>query len=384
MNQKNKINGAAAAAAEQTDQLINELKNLESPNPLENKRDLVKEALQYHRITSDSEIPDPDPVITIAESNFAIRGDISFISGQPKAGKTTVCSILIATSLLEHIPPDMDTLGIRAKYCEEREVIYIDTEQPKQYAKKMLNNVKDYLNVRREPAHFHFYNLRKYANTQKLAIVKGLFEEFKNAHLWIIDGIADLVRNINNEEETSEVIGWLMSMADIYNTTIILILHENHGSEKMRGHLGSEALRKAGGAIAIQKDREKKCHKLISRIIRGSEDFDTIYFHFCKDRKRMVRLDGEMIRESKQSPEELKKSKLQELASRCTLSGSEHIEYKEFIRRIMNYERNKNGENVSDKTAERRLRDMMEMKVVGQDPQSSKFYLIRDNEIIPF
>ncbi len=43
------------------------------------------------------------PVITIKDSTFAVRGDISIIGGHPKTGKTSVCAFLLATALMKDV-----------------------------------------------------------------------------------------------------------------------------------------------------------------------------------------------------------------------------------------------------------------------------------------
>ncbi len=359
--------------------LLESLEDTPAANPAPESKRITPEKLATHRITSDSDIPDPVSVVRIGGANFAIKGDISFISGQPKAGKTTISSILIATALMKKVPSDLDTLGIECDFCDGKEVVYVDTEQPKQYAKKMLETVKNYMNVHREPKNFHFYNLRDYQNNEKFNVVKGMFEMYPQAHLWIIDGLADLVRNINNEEETSEVMGWFMAVASKLNTTIILVLHENPSSDKMRGHLGSEAMRKAGGAIAIKKDRQKGVHWIESRVIRGSADFDNIFFHYDKDLKRMVSIHGTAGDIDRQvDPTVQKKEHLVKIAKQATVQGSETLSYKDLTERVSAYF--DYPKKISRATAQRKIKDMVEARILGQNPDDKSYYLINHNK----
>lgn len=101
-------------------------------------------------------------------------------------------------------------------------------------------------------------------------------QELPDAHLWVIDGIADLIQDPNNIEQSFGLIESIMVQSDRMNSAVIGILHENPGTNKARGNLGSEAERKCGGAITIKKLKEQGVHSIVPRLIRGSADFDTI------------------------------------------------------------------------------------------------------------
>ncbi|MCS6796248.1 MAG: hypothetical protein NZ516_09845, partial [Raineya sp.] len=45
-----------------------------------------------YEITDNTEIKPLEPIITIEKSVFCAKSEISFISGKPKVGKTTVAS----------------------------------------------------------------------------------------------------------------------------------------------------------------------------------------------------------------------------------------------------------------------------------------------------
>ncbi len=354
--------------------LLESLENIES-TPKQTKGYTDADIIG-NRITSDSNIPEPKPVIKILGANFAIEGDISFISGQPKAGKTHVCAVLIATALMKVRPPDLDTLGIQCEYCEGREVIYVDTEQPKPYAKKLLDSIKNYLNVFREPENFHFYNLRKYENSKKFNVIKKMFEMYPNTFIWIIDGIADLVKNINSEEETSDIMSWFMAAADNFKSTIILVLHENPSTDKMRGHLGSEAMRKAGGAISIKKDRKKRIHWIESRVIRGSDDFENIYFQYDNEKKRMLRIDAtpDMTEQFQLEEATPKKDLLTTIVRRCFVNNTT-LNHKALVDKVMVYD--KYPRTVSKRTAITRVKEMLEMEIIFKDTKGE--YCFTDN-----
>ena len=109
-------------------------------------------------ITDETAVSEIEPIVKVKGAVFAVKGDISFISGLPKTGKSTISEIILATALMPELLESYDNLGISAAYCHNKPVIYIDTEQPKIYAKRRLNSIKKILNVAKKPENFHILN----------------------------------------------------------------------------------------------------------------------------------------------------------------------------------------------------------------------------------
>jgi hypothetical protein len=65
------------------------------------------------------------------------------------------------------------------------------------------------------------------------------YYEYGGIHLVVIDGIADLIDEVNDEEKSVALIDELFCLAGIYKTCIICALHLSLSSYKLRGHLNS-------------------------------------------------------------------------------------------------------------------------------------------------
>jgi hypothetical protein len=213
----------------------------------------IPERLLKDTINDKTKIKDIEPIVKINDSNFAVKGDFSIVGGLPKVGKTTICAFMIATSLMKDVPEDFDSLGIRTKYCEGKPVVYFDTEQPSAYTNKLRQQIKQLLGVKYQPKNLHIINLRKYNSKDKATLVFNWMQSVPDTHLWIVDGVADLIQDPNNTEQAFQIIERFMMMTDKLHTSVVLHLHENPGGGKLRGNLGSEAERKCGGAITLRK-----------------------------------------------------------------------------------------------------------------------------------
>lgn len=72
----------------------------------------------------------------------------------------------------------------------------------------------------------------------------------------IIDGIRDLIHDINSPSESLDIINELMRWSSYYELHIHTVLHLNKGDDNTRGHIGSELNNKAETILQISKSVE--------------------------------------------------------------------------------------------------------------------------------
>lgn len=338
------------------------------------------QSFQHEDAVNDlTNVSDPIPVITIGGSPFAVKGDISIISGQPKAGKTSCSLFIIATALMKERSKEFDSLSIESTYCEGQMVFYIDTEQPVSYTNKLRKQVLKVIGADNHPANLGILNLRKYdPKTRKEKILK-LMEDYPKAHLWIIDGVADLINDPNNTEESFGVIGTFMAKSGELDTAVVLYIHENPGTTgKLRGNLGSEAERKCGSTITIKKIKEKGIHSIEPKYVRGASDFESIYFRYDNHLGRMVSLDSTEVNEVKRATDKntIKLNSRIQLASRCLSTGQ--LKFGDLVEMIVNVAKEIEGKSISKRTAEARVTELKEMEIINLN---GDFYGLADKYI---
>ncbi len=279
------------------------------------------DAIQNLRVTLSNQYKEMKPVIKVGGAVFGVNGDISFVSGLPKAGKSTITRFMIATALMKDKPENLDSLGIVSEYCKGKKVVYIDTEQNPIDTKKMITSILDIAGLEKEPENFICVNLREFSHAENMDCLRSLFHYYNDAYLWIIDGVTDFLPSANDETAGNEIIRYLMKMSSQNNTCIVCLIHENGGGAngKMRGHIGSEAARKCQGAISISYEEDKKVHSIKSTYFRGSKKIEPIYWEF-NDKGKPVSCDAEKVESIKQIAEDkdlAKQSELIELLENC-------------------------------------------------------------------
>jgi hypothetical protein len=77
---------------------------------------------------------------------------------------------------------------------------------------------------------------------------------FGGIHSLMLDGVADLVPNVNDPEESNFFVNELHSLAIKFFASTIGIIHLNPGTDKTRGHLGSQLERKAETNLKLERD----------------------------------------------------------------------------------------------------------------------------------
>ncbi len=84
--------------------------------------------------------------------------------------------------------------------------------------------------------------------------------DFNGLFAVIVDGVADLVLDVNDAKECNALVAKLHALAIKYDCPdrIICVIHENPNADtgKMRGHLGSQLERKAESNLRLRKKED--------------------------------------------------------------------------------------------------------------------------------
>ena len=126
---------------------------------------------------------------------------------------------------------------------------------------------------------FYFLALRKFNPKERLAIIDDAINQIEGLGFVVIDGIRDLVYDINSPSEATCVISKLMQWTDEYQIHLHTILHQNKSDENARGHIGTEINNKAETVIQIEKDKDDNNISKVESVHTRSKDF--LPFAFC-------------------------------------------------------------------------------------------------------
>lgn len=233
-------------------ELVNQISN-DAPAPQPTLQDIIHAAL----IPQGIEVPKPEIVFGINGIPIFTKRSISVLIGRAKSGKTTVTAWIVSRSI---------KINTR--------VLWIDTEQGLYYGSRTQHWILS-MSGMQTSQNLQFYDLKTFPPTRRIEIVEEVIKMF-TPDLVIIDGVRDLVFDINNPEEATTRTGDLMRWAEVYNCHILTILHQNKGNEHARGHLGTEMINKSESVIKVEVSEDKLI--VCSPEYTRSQPFDSFAF----------------------------------------------------------------------------------------------------------
>jgi hypothetical protein len=233
----------------------------------------IVEALEKSTVKITDEFKEPPIMITISNSDSVIGtlGNFSASTGKAKSRKTFNVISMVASAL-----SGKQVLQYKVKVPPTRPVIlYCDTEQSKFHCHRLLSRIYKLIDYPTSEVHdnLKFISLREYPTKERINIIEyALFKYADRIGLVIIDGIRDLVYDINNATEATEITNKLMKWSQELNIHIHTVLHLNKGDDNTRGHLGTELNNKAESILQITKsDLDANYSTVAPKFIRDVE-----------------------------------------------------------------------------------------------------------------
>ena len=185
----------------------------------------------------------PTPIVTY--------GNLIAIQAPPKSMKSYLTSLLSAA----YLAGQGEKLGELKGHREGRRVFHFDTEQSNFHAQRVFRRTIDIAKYKGDK--YHTFALRALGHRERVEVIKYCIYELyekEEIGLVIIDGVADLIGDVNNIDESNEVVQKLMTWTQDLNCALICVIHQNYGSDKPTGHLGSALQKKAESMIKVTRD----------------------------------------------------------------------------------------------------------------------------------
>ena len=159
-------------------------------------------------------------------------GNFSFIQAPPKSRKTFLVSLMASAYISGTNKYAERMLG----HSDDRVTIHYDTEQGEFHSQRVFSRI-DKMSGGLET--YKPYSLREYTPQDRLEFIDWHINRVDNLGLVIIDGIADLVNDVNDINASNELVQCLMKWTKELKIHIITVIHSNYNSMKPTGHLGS-------------------------------------------------------------------------------------------------------------------------------------------------
>jgi|GEM_PF-3348498 len=224
------------------------------------KRNVLMEKLESLRYDPNAPPPPDEACLQFLNRVVAARGNVTGVQAKQKAGKSAFVSAILGTALRGDFAAVGDTLGLEWLGEATGAILHIDTEQSRADWHAGVKRAEKRAGL---PAteRLHSYSIVTFKLAERMEILGQKMQalaESGGIDCVILDGGADFLASVNNEELAIELVSELMRLAHKYNCLIVVVIHENPSTleGKTRGHLGSELQRKAFANIRIDKDSD--------------------------------------------------------------------------------------------------------------------------------
>jgi hypothetical protein len=222
----------------------------------------------------------------------------------------------------------------------KRKIFYFDTEQSRYHCHKVLGRI---LKLSGQPIDIDsdmitFVGLREYTPSLRLSLIDYALRKSSGYGLVIIDGLRDLMYDINNAKEATDVITMLMAWTSLYNLHIHCVLHLNKNDNNTRGHIGTELENKAETVLVISKNKQTPDISEVRPMHMRDKEFSSFAFHIDENAMPVLE-DGYHVTVVKKKeepltslPDETHKEILEKL-----FEEKQPASYKELVAEMGNY-----------------------------------------------
>ena len=232
--------------------------------------------LKKDRITVDKELPPMEFLLKLFDVPCCPRGELVAFTGKAKSGKTFVMSMMMAAAAASEV------LAFHRTTFEPLQVLWIDTEQSDQSTQDILRN-RIVPMVCGEgdsfPEHLYdIFNIRTESWIERLPLLMAAID-LCHPDLVILDGVRDLVDDINNGQLAHEVTERLMKVAQQARCCIVCVIHQNKAADDrtLRGSIGTELTNKAFEVYECEK-LPSRTFVLTQKLTRKYDIVDALYF----------------------------------------------------------------------------------------------------------
>ena len=245
------------------------------------KDDFSDEELESYlskgEIKATDKVTIPPKILFVGDCTIATFGNFSASTGKAKSKKTFNISAIVAAAVT-----NTTVLNYRACLPEgKRKILYFDTEQSKYHCHNVLERIYKLsgLSVKKDDPRLLFWGLREYTPKLRIALIDYALRKHQEVGLVIIDGLRDLMYDINNGKEATDVMTVLMAWTSVYDLHIHTVLHLNKNDNNPRGHIGTELENKAETVLIISKNLQNNSISEVRPMHMRDKEFSTFAFH---------------------------------------------------------------------------------------------------------
>lgn len=231
----------------------------------------------------------PDKIYFTIDGNvIGTAGNFVAIGGAQKAGKTTFISAII-TAFITWKP----FWGIKLESFENKyKIALFDTEQSPYDFGRLVGRIKAFTGWEEKGifTNFDAFLCREDSAGDIIRLINAYLKSHPETGIVIIDGLLDLIDNMNDEAASKKLIRLLKKWGKIHDVLIIYVLHTGKKEGNTLGHIGSASDRYAQSTLNVEKTKDGT-FLMTGKYLRSAASFEGIHIKYSESDKKYIKLD---------------------------------------------------------------------------------------------
>jgi len=221
------------------------------------------------QVKASDKVERSECIMYVDDHEVLTLGNFSAIIGKAKARKTFLATMFAAAS------SGKDTIYKKFVPKGGGRVLYIDTEQSRYHVQVVVKRIKAMIG---SESNIKMFALRPYSPSERVEIIDRILSEEEGVSLVVLDGVRDLITNINSEEQSTEAVTRLMKWTAEYNIHIMCVIHQNKADSNARGHIGTEIQNKSESVMSVTRPDPESFHTVVKSEYSRSMGFNEFSF----------------------------------------------------------------------------------------------------------
>jgi hypothetical protein len=244
--------------------------------------------LEEHAYKDGLLMPADEDILFYQGIPIGSRGNILAINGRPKSRKSVIASAIMSSAYCDGF------LGFTTRLPGDPKVLNFDTEQGfGHWLRGSMRVLKD-AGQPIAPKGFKSHHTRECEVDMQAELFECALDLYK-PDIAVLDGVTDLVYDLNNQEEATRLGKKLMHWSVKYNCLIVVIIHITKSTGYMTGAIGTYLEKKCQTAIKTEKDDDNEEVTHVSCQYARDKGFKTFSIIYEEKEEHYVQLAEEFV-----------------------------------------------------------------------------------------
>lgn len=268
--------------------------------------DKILERKEEIRLKKAQDISFAKPILSQDSIEIIYPNTINVIQGQAGNHKSRLAAI-ICSAFIKSDDCQNELLDFKSHDHTEYTICYVDTERNLKdqfpFALQQIQ-VKAGYEKEDDPPELDYISLLEIKREERFEALDNYIQlirqKFDTHIIIILDVLTDCLVNFNDPKVSLELVDMMNTCINEHDITFICVIHENPGSDKARGHLGTEIMNKASTVMQVGYD--KGSEKFGSDIInvrylktRSTKRPSQLYLQYSEKQKTLVLMEKEKV-----------------------------------------------------------------------------------------